>query len=168
MFLQAHLWWHNYIIYPKSVIYNIQYKYKMSKNWGNLNKTYKGSHIRDSLHQVCPPYKKERFPNTWEDEEDSRNEGQDGALRTDVAHVTDDESHENEEQGHHREGRSCPHHLCQNSKCMCVRAVRVNVDMLLWFEVRSLTEDICSVFCGDFNLWLCEILRGHTSTFLCT
>lgn len=41
-----------------------------------------------------------------------------------MAHVTDDEGHEDEEQGHHREGRSCPHHLCQNSKYMCVRAVR--------------------------------------------
>ncbi len=48
-----------------------------------------------------------------------------------MAHVTDDEGHENEEQGHHREGRSCPHHLCQNSKYMCVRTVRVNVDNML-------------------------------------
>lgn len=39
----------------------------------------------------------EGFLTTWEDEEDSRNEGQDGALRTNVTHVTDDEGHENEE-----------------------------------------------------------------------
>lgn len=112
---------------------------------------------------------KERFPTTWEDEEDSRNEGQDGALRTDVAHVTDDEGHENEEQGHHREGRSCPHHLCQNSKYMCENcACKCGQYVTLILKSRSLTEDICSVFCGDFNLWLCEILRGHTSTFLWT
>lgn len=76
-----------------------------------------------------------RFFATWEDEEDSRNEGQDGALRTNVSHVTDDEGHEDEEQRHHREGCSCPHHLCQNEKYMCMRVVCGGMDMLLWLEL---------------------------------
>lgn len=53
---------------------------------------------------------------TWEDEEDARHEGQDGALRLDVANVTDDESREDKEQRHHWEGRGCPHHLCRQKK----------------------------------------------------
>lgn len=29
-----------------------------------------------------------------------------------MSDVTDDEGREDEEQGHHREGRGCTHHLC--------------------------------------------------------
>lgn len=34
---------------------------------------------------------------TWKNEEYSRDEGQDGALGADVAHITDDEGREDEE-----------------------------------------------------------------------
>ena len=57
-------------------------------------------------------------PPTGEDEEDPGDEGQDGALGPDVSDVTDDERREDEQQGHHGEGRGCAHHLCtghQNS-----------------------------------------------------
>ncbi len=36
---------------------------------------------------------------TWQDEEYSRDEGQDGALRPDVSDVADDECREDEEEG---------------------------------------------------------------------
>ena len=50
-------------------------------------------------------------PLTWEDEEDSRDEGQDGALGPNVSDVADDKRGEDEEQGHHGEGRGRPHHF---------------------------------------------------------
>lgn len=51
--------------------------------------------------------------NTWQDEEDSGNKCQDGALRANMTHVAKDESSEHEEQRHHGEWRSCPHHFCE-------------------------------------------------------
>ena len=51
-------------------------------------------------------------PPTGEDEEDPGDEGQDGALGPDVSDVADDERREDEEQGHHGEGRGRADHLC--------------------------------------------------------
>lgn len=48
---------------------------------------------------------------TWQDEEYSRNEGEDGALRPDVSDVADDEGREDEEQGDHGEGSGSSDHF---------------------------------------------------------
>lgn len=54
--------------------------------------------------------------NTWQDEEDSGNKCQDGALWANMAHVAKDEGSEHKEQRHHRERRSCPHHFWERTK----------------------------------------------------
>ena len=48
---------------------------------------------------------------TGEDEEDSRNEGQDGAVGSHVADVVEDEADEHEEQADQGEGRGRANHL---------------------------------------------------------
>lgn len=48
---------------------------------------------------------------TRQDEEDSRNEGQNGPLWADVADVADDEGGEHEEEADHGEGGGCAHGL---------------------------------------------------------
>lgn len=59
--------------------------------------------------------------NTWQDEKDSGNKCQDGALRANMAHIAEDEGSEHKEQGHHREWRSCPNHFCERTKHVSVR-----------------------------------------------
>lgn len=49
--------------------------------------------------------------NTWQDEEDSGNKCQDGALRANMAHVAKDEGSEHKKQRYHGERSSCPHHF---------------------------------------------------------
>lgn len=56
---------------------------------------------------------------TWEDEEDAGHKGQDGALRSDVSDVTDDEGGEDKEQRHHREGGGRTHHLWRKERSQC-------------------------------------------------
>lgn len=50
-------------------------------------------------------------PSTWQDEEDSRNEGQDGAMRPYVADVTEYKTNEHEEEADQREGCGRTDHL---------------------------------------------------------
>lgn len=71
------------------------------------------AHLHQSQREGTATVRTWQMAPTWEDEEDARHKGQDGALRPDVSDVTDDERSEDEEQRHHREGCGCTHHLCQ-------------------------------------------------------
>lgn len=48
---------------------------------------------------------------TWEDEEDSRHEGQDGAMRPNMSDVAEDKTDEHEEEADQRKGRGWTDHL---------------------------------------------------------
>lgn len=53
---------------------------------------------------------------TWQDEEYSGHEGEDGALRPDVSNVADDKSGEDEEQGDHGEGSGSSDHFWRTGR----------------------------------------------------
>lgn len=57
-----------------------------------------------------------RPTSTRQDEEDSGNEGQDGAMRTDVADVTEHKPDEHEDEADQRERCGRADHLCKESR----------------------------------------------------
>lgn len=54
-------------------------------------------------------------PVTWKDEEDSGDEGQDGAMRPDVADVAEHKADEHEEKADQRERSGRADHLCKRA-----------------------------------------------------
>lgn len=53
---------------------------------------------------------------TWQDKEDSRDEGQNSALRADVSNITQHKANEHEEQTDQRERSSWANHFCEQTK----------------------------------------------------
>lgn len=80
---------------------------------------------------------------TWENEKDARHKSQDGALRLDVSDVTDDESREDKEQRHHREGRGRPHHLCRGGEAAELSEAARSV-----YSVTALVAELPHTFHG--------------------
>lgn len=59
---------------------------------------------------------KRQSNNTWQDEEDSRDEGQDGAMGTDVADVIEYKTDEHKEEADQREWCGRTNHLWKNTR----------------------------------------------------